>query len=134
MPETPQSVADCILGRATPVECLAIQAGFTTQDQMESMVRNGTPRRLITSLATALQRTCLEHAHNTWLHRNKTPDMDTINADARHRASRPKGRRGIVTIDTTDADIQRTTQWEKERQQSLGRKEGWSQWCQGTTT
>ena len=92
--ETPRSIVDCILGRATPVECLAIQAGFITHDQMESIAQNGTPRRLTTTLATALQRTCLELAHKTWIHRNETPDKGTIVADARHRASHPQRRRG----------------------------------------
>ena len=56
--ETPRSIADCIIGRANTVECLAIQAGFITQEQMLSITQNGTPRRLTTKLATTLQRTC----------------------------------------------------------------------------
>ena len=131
--ETPRSIADCIIGRANTVECLAIQAGFITQEQMLSITQNGTPRRLTTKLATTLQRTCLELAYTTWLHRNETPDKAVTAADAQHRMSRPQGRRGIILIDTTDTENQRTTQWEKERQLSLGRKDGWRHWSQGAS-
>jgi hypothetical protein len=68
------------------------------------------------------------------VHRNETSDKNPIAADARHRTYRPQRRRGIVTIDTTNTEIQLTTQWEKDRQLSLGRKEGWAHRSQATAS
>ena len=85
LPKTPRSI-HVGLYADTDGDQLALRVGFTTRTQEEGLTRYDTPSRLISTLAKSIERTCLLHIHNIWIHRCDTDDKTKLLEDKIHRS------------------------------------------------
>ena len=84
-----------------------------TQDNIAEAVAKGTPTRLIPTLLTKLDLTCLQHPHKAWLERNAAAKTDDLHNDTiqRHRQGAPHTPPKLVNID--DTERRQTVEWER---------------------
>ena len=110
---------------------MALRAGYLTENQVTDLVNKGTPHRLVSTLAAAIERTCLSYSHATWTERNNTPDKQQLNDDKIHRLKHNTHRGAGVAISTDDTDNLHTTTWVQTRSDILARKRDWTLWEAG---
>ena len=128
--ETPLSIHECIKA-SDDVAMMALRAGYLTENQVTDLVNKGTPHRLVSTLAAAIERTCLSYPHATWTERNNTPDKQQLNDDKIHRLKHNTHRGAGVAISTDDTDNLHTTAWLQTRSDILARKRDWTLWEAG---
>ena len=75
-----------------------------TQVNIAEAVAKGTSTRLIPTLVTKLELTCLQHTHKVWLERNAAAETDDLRNDTlqRHRQGTPHRPPTLVNIDDTE--------------------------------
>ena len=128
MAETPRSIHNCIAGHGSEQAVIAMRIGAITATQASDIVQKGTHRRIITTLASKIERVCLEESHRVWLRRNDTPDIENIIQDATVWGRKQLKRKAAVLIDTEDTEHNKTMEWEDTRNRVLGRLEAWKRW------
>jgi hypothetical protein len=98
--------------KATTEQRMALRAGMPTQQNNTEAIAKGTPKRLLTTLATQIELTCLTHIHSVWLERNKDAETDDLRNDTlqRLRNGMPQKRPTLINID--DTEHSQTVKWE----------------------
>ena len=128
MAETPRSIHTCITGQGNEQAAIAIRIGAISATQANDIVQKGTHHRMVTKLASKIERVCLEESHSGWLQRNETPDIENIRKDATVRTRKQTKRKAAVMIDTEDTEHNKTMKWEDTRNRELGRLDAWRRW------
>jgi hypothetical protein len=128
LPETPRSIHKSMGGKATTEQRMTLRVGMLTQQNNTEVEAKGTPKRLLTTLATKIELTCLTHTHSVWLERNKEAETEDLRNDTLQRLRHNMPQKRPTLIDIDDTENRQTAKWESERNRELGRLEQWKKW------